>query len=732
MAIQLVSPGVLIREVDLTVGRADNVLDNIGAIAGPFEIGPVDDPITVETEQDLINTFGKPISTDNQFEYWMTAASFLSYGGILKVARTDDDDLKNANAGVGIANTTTLKIKSYDDYQSNYTTATDFYYAAKNPGQWSAELKVCTIDDLADQTLTVSSADPAAIGCTIGYGITAAMSTTIAGSGSTSAFVGYLKGIITGITTDAVGAKSTLDVKVISRVETVGGGSTETKVDYTEGGIYAFSTSDTLYTRLPAGTVDSTSGFAPAAVADWYDAQTLNLDNSTIYWKSVATKPVTNQYALDRGARADAYHVVLVDDTGALTGIKGNILEKHLAMSKALDCESSGNAGTKIWYKNYLADFSERLYAGYNPSIAFDAMRLTVPVNTGFADTEYTAISNADAQWGQNAGDVKYFAGIGNTTYALKGGNNYTSNNGYAATLGALITSYEKFQTKDEIAVDYLIEGPGITNRSESQAKINKLADIAETRKDCVALGGPQRGDVVNITSGATQTSNVVSTLDGANSSSYLILDSGYKYMFDRFNNEFRWVPCNGDIAGLMVRTNREFYPWFSPAGQQRGVLNNATKLAYNPTQAQRDTLYTKRINPIIFRPGIGIMLFGDKTALGYASAFDRINVRRLFLTVEQALERAAQAQLFEFNDEITRANFVNIVEPYLRDVQSKRGLYDFLVICDETNNTPDVIDNNEFRADIFLKPAKSINFVSLTFVATRTGVSFEEVAGRV
>ena len=359
-------------------------------------------------------------------------------------------------------------------------------------------------------------------------------------------------------------------------------------------------------------------------------------------------------------------------------------------------------------------------------------MRLTGPVNTGFGGTEYSAISNADAQWGQNAGDVTYFAGIGATTYALKGGNDYTSANGFKATLGALITSYNKFQTKDEIAVDYLIAGPGCDTRAESQAKINKLADIAETRKDCVAVAGPQRGDVVNITNAATQTSNVIATLDGANSSSYLIIDSGYKYMFDRFNNEFRWVPCNGDIAGLMVRTNREFYPWFSPAGQQRGVLNNATKLAYNPTQAQRDSLYTKRINPIIFRPGIGIMLFGDKTALGYASAFDRINVRRLFLTVEQALEGAAQAQLFEFNDEITRANFVNIVEPYLRDVQSKRGLYDFLVICDETNNTPDVIDNNEFRADIFLKPAKSINFVSLTFVATRTGVSFEEVAGRV
>jgi hypothetical protein len=732
MAIQLVSPGVLIREVDLTVGRADNVLDNIGAIAGPFEIGPIDDPITIETEQDLINTFGKPLSTDSQYEYWMTAASFLSYGGIIKVCRTDDDDLKNSNAGVGIANTTTLKIKSYDDYQSNYQSATDFYYASKNPGQWAKGLKVAFVDDIADQTLTVSSSDPAAIGCTIGYGVTAALSTTIPGNGTTSTFTGYLKGIITGVSTDAVGGKSSIDVKVISRVETVGGGSTETKVDYTEGGIYAYSTSDTIYTRLPAGTLDASSGFAPAAIADWYDNQTLQLDNATVYWKSIAQKPVTNQYSLERGAKSDAMHVVVVDDDGTLTGIKGNILEKHISLSKALDAESSGQAGTKVWYKNYLADFSERIYAGYNPSVTFDALRLTAPVNTGFGGTEFSAISNADAQWGQNAKDVKYFAGIGATTYELAGGNNYTAANGFAADLGSLMTSFEKFQTKDEIAVDYLLAGPGSSTRAQSQAKFNKLGDIAETRKDCVAICSPQRSDVVNITNSTTQTNNVVATLDGVNSSSYQIMDSGYKYMFDRFNNEFRWVPCNGDIGGLMVRTNREFYPWFSPAGQQRGVLNNATKLAYNPTQAQRDTLYTKRINPIIFRPGIGIMLFGDKTALGYASAFDRINVRRLFLTIEQALERAAQAQLFEFNDEITRANFVNIVEPYLRDVQSKRGLYDFLVICDETNNTPDVIDNNEFRADIFLKPAKSINFVSLTFVATRTGVSFEEVAGRV
>ena len=274
--------------------------------------------------------------------------------------------------------------------------------------------------------------------------------------------------------------------------------------------------------------------------------------------------------------------------------------------------------------------------------------------------------------------------------------------------------------------------GPGLSDKAQSQAKANRLVSIAGARKDCMATISPHRTDVVDVTNTDTQTDNVIKFFSSLSSSSYAVFDSGYKYMYDRFNNKFRFIPTNGDVAGLMVRTSVNSYPWFSPAGQQRGILNNAIKLAYNPDKAQRDQLYPLRINSIVNQPGTGIMLFGDKTGLGYASAFDRINVRRLFLTIEQALQKAAEAQLFELNDQVTRANFVNIVEPYLRDVEAKRGLYGFLVICDETNNTPDIIDNNEFRADIFLKPAKSINYVTLTFVATRTGVSFEEVAGRV
>jgi phage tail sheath protein FI len=300
------------------------------------------------------------------------------------------------------------------------------------------------------------------------------------------------------------------------------------------------------------------------------------------------------------------------------------------------------------------------------------------------------------------------------------------------ASLGDLIDSYQLFSNKDEIKVDYLIMGPGLTNQVDSQAKANYLISLAGSRGDAIACIGPHRANLINITNTTTQTTNLIQYFSSLQSSSYAIFDSGYKYTYDRFNNQFRYIPCNADIAGLMTRTNIVAYPWFSPAGQQRGILNNAIKLAYNPSKSQRDQLYPQRINSIITQPGVGTLLFGDKTALGYASAFDRINVRRLFLTIEQALQRVAQAQLFELNDELTRANFKNVVEPFLRDVEAKRGLYGFLVVCDTSNNTPDVIDNNEFRADIFLKPTKSINYVTLTFVATRTGVSFEEVAGTV
>ena len=456
---------------------------------------------------------------------------------------------------------------------------------------------------------------------------------------------------------------------------------------------------------------------------DWYDNQFIQLDNGQVLWKSVAEKPGTSGFAAARNSENDQLHVVVVDDKGSISGNAGTILEKHAFLSKATDAVNS--LGSQVYYKDYIADNSNYIFVGVstgNGSIASGIQ------------TAFTATSTENV-WGTKTQDVTFNV-AGNQLYSLVAGKDYSGTNnegGYTTTLGDVIGGYEIFENEAEYSVNFLLNGPGIPNDKQgSQAKANKLIAIAEGRKDCIAVVSPDRESVVDVTSSKNQTDNVVQFFDALTSSSYAVFDSGYKYQFDRFNNTFRYMPLNGDIAGLMARTSQEQFPWFSPAGAQRGSILNTVKLAYNPSKVQRDTLYTRRVNPVIFSPGGGFLLFGDKTALSFASAFDRINVRRLFLTLEQTIEVAARTQLFEFNDDITRANFRNIVEPYLRDVQAKRGITDFVVICDDTNNTPDVIDANEFKADIFIKPARSINFIGLTFVATRTGVAFEEVVGRV
>ena len=742
MATPQLSPGVLVREVDLTVGRADNVLDNIGAIAGPFRIGPVEESVDISTEQELINIFGKPLTTDSQYEYWMSASNFLSYGGVLKVVRTANTNLRNANAGVGIASTSVLQVYNYDDYQNNHLSDASFTYAAKNPGSWADQLKVCYIDDAADQIIGINTTNLGLSGFSIGFGVTAAISAVQPGIGTTGLFTGALKAIITGVNTSTSAALSTIEVKIISQVSSAG---TETRISYAEGnGLKSFDTSDAIFPVNNAGIntgkgTDAAKSFTPVAlsVKDWYDQQTLGLNNQTIFWKSIAPKPTTNVFVSDRQGYNDGIHIVVADDTGSVTGIRGNLLEKHIGLSKANDAISNVNAPQRIYYKDYLADFSENIYAGYNVSLAPDLVHGTIPRATGFTTTSgdasaFVPVGTADGAFSQDAQDVT-FSAIGNVTYPLLNGRDYgTVRGAMLSELSDTMRAYDLFSNRDEIEVDYLIMGPGCDTEAESQAKANKLISIAGQRKDCMAVVGPHRTNLVNVTNSNDQTDNLINYFSTLSSSSYAVFDSGYKYQFDRFNNEFRYVPANADVAGLMTRTSIVAFPWFSPAGQQRGVINNAVKLAYNPNKAQRDRLYPQRVNSFITKPGVGTLLFGDKTALGYASAFDRINVRRLFLTVEQALERAAEAQLFELNDELTRANFRNIVEPFLRDVQAKRGLFGFLVVCDSSNNTPDVIDNNEFRADIFLKPAKSINYVTLTFVATRTGISFEEVAGTV
>ena len=726
MATPQLSPGVLVRELDLTVGRVENVVDTTGAIAGPFRLGPVEEPIRITSQQQYIDTFGKPLSTDRQYEYWMTGSEFLSYGGVLSVTRVDGDTLNNANAGTDEASSSSLKIKNFDDYESAYSESTEYYYAARNPGSWGNGIKVCQIDAQADQRLTIASGDPAGAGVTIGYGVTMAINTAIPGTGTTSIFTGYLKGIITGVTTVTDGG-STIDVKVVSRVHQSGSGTTVTNVDYEPNNLGASFPSTGTISIVNSGTDASPTASATTSVTaqvDWYDQQTLGLTNSTILWKSIAPRPRTSNFASTRGGRFDTLNIAVVDDNGGITGSESNILEKYNGVSKAKDATFDAANPVRSYYKKYVSNNSAYVFVGDNPSTDADTAHGTVPTPLGFS-TNFTANTLSAGLWGQDSASV-VFSGVGPVSYTMAGGVDYSASGGMSATLGNLKTAYELYSNKDDQSVDFLIMGPSCSSELESQAKANLLISLANSRKDCIAVISPHRANVVNVTNSTTQTTNVVRFFSALTSSSFAVFDSGYKYVYDRFNDEFRYLPCNGDVAGLMVRTGINAFPWFSPAGQQRGALNNAVKLAYNPDKDQRDTLYSARINPIVSQ-GSGPILFGDKTGLSYASAFDRINVRRLFIAVETALESAAQSQLFEINDSDTRDNFVNIVTPFLRDIQANRGIENFKVICDASNNTPDVIDNNEFRADIFIQPTRSINYISLTFVATRSGITFSE-----
>jgi len=722
MPLNLASPGIVVREVDLTIGRVDPVSGSIGAQVAPFSKGPVDLPQLIENEDDLLDTFGRPYSVDKHYEHWMVASSYLAYGGVMRVSRADDQLLKNAFVGAA----SSIKIKSTEHYEQlgyDENPITNVTVAARNPGTWANGIKVAIIDGRADQILSgVSTA-----GVAVGYGFTAAVpaGTILAGAGTTSVLDGHLSGTITEIGAGTVG------VKVLQHVSVAG---TRTNVDYTQNGVYALPQTGNVAIHTN-GTATSFASRAYTGEKDWFENQEIALSVGSLEWDQLANRPGTSDYVAARGGRFDEVHVVIIDDKGTITGNAGSILEKHLNLSKAKDAEFS--VGSPSYWRKYLYTNSEYIFGGSAPA----GITTIAHSDNGAAQFEL----DSDSGWDQNADKVN-FAGSGVVTVTLGGGTNYQGKTDYT-TAGALhsglddiITGLGKFENTEEYEVDFILMGSANYPKSQAQALANKCIAVAEARKDAVAFISPYRGafisdnSVGSVTVGDidTITDNVISFYSSATSTTYGIFDSGYKYMYDRFNDTFRYVPLNGDIAGTCARTDIEQFPWFSPAGTSRGAILNAVKLAYNPGKKQRDLLYSNRINPVVFSPGAGIILFGDKTGFGKSSAFDRINVRRLFIFLEDAISAAAKDFLFEFNDEITRTNFVNIVEPFLRDVQSKRGIFDYVVICDETNNTAAVIDNNEFVADIFIKPARSINFIGLTFIATRTGVAFEEVIGSV
>jgi hypothetical protein len=411
--------------------------------------------------------------------------------------------------------------------------------------------------------------------------------------------------------------------------------------------------------------------------------------NTWAYKSLFDAAPSTSTYASGVGGANDEMHIVVVDRGGKFSGVANTVLERFAFTSKAQDAVTSD--GSSNFYKNIINDKSKYVWwMGH-------------PTGTNWS--------------GNNAAGIT-FTNIAANTYTLSGG--VTAQ----PTDAELITAYRLFGNQDSVDISLVMLGDANTT-----VAIDVINNVAEVRKDLVAFISPERNDVVD--QAGSEANNITTTRDTLPSSSYAFMDGNWKYQFDKYNNVYRWLPYNGDVAGLAVRTDLERDAWFSFAGFNRGNIKNVIKSAWNPSKADRDTLYKKGVNPIVSFPGEGTILFGDKTMLAKPSAFDRINVRRLFLVVEKAITKAAKFSLFEFNDEFTRAQFVNLVEPFLRDVKGRRGIFDFRVVCDETNNTPEVIDRNEFVGDIYIKPAKSINFIQLNFVATRTGVAFEEIVGR-
>ena len=447
--------------------------------------------------------------------------------------------------------------------------------------------------------------------------------------------------------------------------------------------------------------------FSDFSASDW---NVQPIGSTGLTYKAIGPRPGTSAFASERYLSNDEVHIAVVDES------TNTIVERITYVSKISDGKTP--EGASSYWKDAVNETSSYIYG----SALAANQQTTLGENPG----------SAVASYGATSGSPKKFAAI----IATAGGSLSGGTDDYAYTSGEVASAYDEFLDTEQTTVDFVLMGGSMGNETDTKAKAGSVAAVANSRKDCVAFISPFNGNQVATSGGAAlspadQLTNTVNYFSSIGSSSYVILDSGIKYTYDRFNDKYRYIGCNGDVAGLCVSTSAILDDWFSPAGLNRGAVQNVVKLAFNPNKAQRDELYTNRINPIVSLPGTGPVLFGDKTGLASPSAFDRINVRRLFLNIEKRARGLAEGVLFEQNDTTTRSNFSASIGSYLAEVQARRGLTDFLVVCDETNNTPEVIDRNEFVAELFLKPTRSINFVTVTVTATRTGVSFAEVVGR-
>jgi len=642
------------------------VATSIGGMAGAFQKGPVGEIVAVGSEKELVDIFGKP--NGSNFETWFTAANFLQYGNALRVVRATSAIVNATSGGSG------LLIKSTDDYLNNYSAGQG------SAGEWGARTAGTHGNSLGVSICSNASA----------------YEQNFAGNANTL-------GVTTG--TPAIGATTV-------GVDTGGGSAGAGGAAYNVGDIVHFQEADGQEYEITAISTDNLTikqldnpnggGLKTALAA------ATNVRRRWRFYDLFDAAPGTSTYATGKGLIGDEMHVVVFDRTGDISGFRADtngertnaVLETFPFVSQAASAKTS-QGGTNF-YPDVIYGQSKLIYWLDHDSSLSNAG--TDPVaGTTFAST----------------------AGKG----GVKDDNLSGGTDDYAVTVGELALAYDEFADAETVDVNLLMAGTSPAS-ADGVSHATKMIDIVEARKDCVAFISPRRADVVNVSSAHTQGSNVKGFFDSLASSSYAVFDSGYKYMYDKFNDTFRYVPLNGDIAGLCANTDNVADPFFSPGGFNRGQIRGAVKLAFNPTKAQRDILYPARINPVTTFPGQGTVLFGDKTALSKPSAFDRINVRRLFILLEKSIATAAKFQLFEFNDEFTQAQFRNLVEPFLRDIQGRRGITDFSVVCDGTNNTGEVIDRNEFVADIFIKPARSINFIQLNFIAVRTGVAFSEVGG--
>ncbi len=634
-----VSPGVIIKERDLSNAVVVGTSALRGAIASTFSKGPVGSIVNIGSERELIDTFGTPVEANAAD--WIVASEFLRYGGQLAVVR--------ATTGVENATASGTGVLIADDAAFD-SGVTNEKFAARDAGTEGNNLRVVIVDKVADVKMTKATAHGLSVGDQLSDGATTDHEVTVV------------------IDANTVGIKE-------------GGGTAVTGNGFTKS---AFTSSD--WNALPIG-------------------------DTGLTYKAIGARPGTSAYASERFLSADEVHVAVVDTS------TNTIVERNLFLSKLSDGKTP--EGASSYWKDYINEFSSFIYAG-----------------AALTSTEFTTAGEdsgaAAASYGATSASPKILAYIKSTAGgALSGGTD-----DYAYTAGEIGSAYNLFLDTEETTVDFVLMGGSMGNESDTIAKAGSVAGVANTRKDCIAFISPYTGNQIATSGGtpltaALQLSNTIDFFNNIASSSYVVKDSGIKYTYDRFNDKYRYIGTNGDIAGLCVSTSAILDDWYSPAGTNRGGLQNVVRLAFNPNKAARDDLYTASINPVVSMPGTGPILFGDKTALASPSAFDRINVRRLFLNIEKRAKALAEGVLFEQNDTITRNAFTASISSYLTEVQARRGVTDFLVICDETNNSPEVIDRNEFVAELYLKPTRSINFVTVTVTATRTGVSFAEVVGR-